>query len=79
MGYCAVIKQLAGGEAVDGHNQFHNSIRHSSILVADVMDTVGNLVWNRIKKKAEEDEFDNVVAPLPGDANTMIPRIFFYS
>ncbi len=49
------------------------------ILVTDVMDTVGNLVWNRIKKKAEEDEFDNVVAPLPGDANTMIPRIFFYS
>lgn len=49
------------------------------ILVTDVMDTVGNLVWNRIKKKAEEDEFDNVVAALPGDANTTIPRIFLVS
>ena len=49
------------------------------ILVTDVMDTVGNLVWNRIQKKAEEDEFNNVVASLPGDPNRTIPRILFYS
>jgi hypothetical protein len=29
LGYCTLIKQLAGGEAVGGRNQFHNSIRHS--------------------------------------------------
>ena len=49
------------------------------ILVTDVMDTVGNLLWNRIKKKAEEDGFNTVVASLPGDSNRTIPRILFYS
>lgn len=36
------------------------------VLVTDVLDTVGNLVWNRIKKKAECDDDGNAVAVLPG-------------
>ncbi|BBN15293.1 VPS35 endosomal protein-sorting factor-like [Marchantia polymorpha subsp. ruderalis] len=35
------------------------------VLVTDVMDTVGNLVWNRIKKKAECDEDGKLISPLP--------------
>jgi hypothetical protein len=36
------------------------------VLVTDVMDTVGNLVWIRIKKKAEIDDAGNSIAILPG-------------
>lgn len=36
------------------------------VLVTDVMDTVGNLVWDRIKKKAEFDDAGNLIASLPG-------------
>ncbi|KAL2620467.1 hypothetical protein R1flu_000672 [Riccia fluitans] len=35
------------------------------VLVTDVMDTVGNLVWNRIKKKAEYDEDGRLISALP--------------
>ncbi|KAJ7530606.1 hypothetical protein O6H91_14G009800 [Diphasiastrum complanatum] len=35
------------------------------VLVTDVMDTVGNLVWERIKKKAETDESSNCIGSLP--------------
>ncbi|CAM6113201.1 unnamed protein product [Calypogeia fissa] len=35
------------------------------VLVTDVLDTVGNLVWNRIKKKSESDDDGTVVAHLP--------------
>ncbi|KAL3681400.1 hypothetical protein R1sor_024356 [Riccia sorocarpa] len=35
------------------------------VLVTDVMDTVGNLVWNRIKKKAEFDEDGKLISALP--------------
>jgi len=38
------------------------------VLVTDVMDTVGNLVWIRIKKKAETDDAGNSIAILPGAA-----------
>ena len=38
------------------------------VLVTDVMDTVGNLVWDRIKRKSEGDESDELVALLPGEA-----------
>ncbi|CAK9870815.1 unnamed protein product [Sphagnum jensenii] len=37
------------------------------VLVTDVMDTVGNLVWIRIKKKAEIDDAGNSIAILPVD------------
>lgn len=37
------------------------------VLVTDVMDTVGNLVWDRIKRKSEADESDDLVALLPGE------------
>jgi hypothetical protein len=37
------------------------------VLVTDVMDTVGNLVWIRIKKKAETDDAGNSIAILPVD------------
>lgn len=36
------------------------------MLVTDVLDTVGNHVWDRIKKKAEFDDDGNAVAVLPG-------------
>ncbi|KAJ7530670.1 hypothetical protein O6H91_14G013800 [Diphasiastrum complanatum] len=35
------------------------------VWVTDVMDTVGNLVWERIKKKAETDESSNCIGSLP--------------
>ena len=38
------------------------------VLVTDVMDTVGNLVWDRIKRKSEVDDSDDLVALLPGEA-----------
>jgi hypothetical protein len=38
------------------------------VLVTDVMDTVGNLVWDRIKRKSEADESNELVALLPGEA-----------
>lgn len=37
------------------------------VLVTDVMDTVGNLVWDRIKRKSEADESDELVSLLPGE------------
>lgn len=37
------------------------------VLVTDVMDTVGNLVWDRIKRKSEVDDCDNLVALLPAE------------
>ncbi|KAG0616815.1 hypothetical protein M758_5G143800 [Ceratodon purpureus] len=37
------------------------------VLVTDVMDTVGNLVWDRIKRKSEGDESDELVALLPAN------------
>jgi hypothetical protein len=36
------------------------------VLVTDVMDTVGNHVWNRIKRKAEFDDDGQAMAVLPG-------------
>lgn len=36
------------------------------VLVTDVMDTVGNLVWDRIKRKSETDEYGDLVHFLPG-------------
>lgn len=47
------------------------------VLVTDVMDTVGNLVWNRIKKKAETDENGDVVCALPGTLSAIDVHVDF--
>ncbi|XP_057871562.1 uncharacterized protein LOC131077967 isoform X1 [Cryptomeria japonica] len=35
------------------------------VLVTDIMDTLGSLVWKRIKMKAEFDDEGNLIRPLP--------------
>eukprot|EP01018_Ginkgo_biloba_P010020 Gb_31669 [translate_table: standard] len=40
------------------------------ILVTDIMDTLGNLVWKRIKRKAEVDDDGNLICLLPDDFRT---------
>ena len=36
------------------------------VLATDVMDMVGDMVWERIKQKAEFSEGGNVISSLPG-------------
>lgn len=48
------------------------------VLATDIMDMLGDLVWNRIKQKAEFTEGGGIVRSLPGMPQRLLKKFHLF-